>query len=174
MQGLWSTAKATLSHLYGKLCIWGVAIATTHTLLFEAVTKLSPLTFMFLEVLFQLKKKINKRKDFLQWWTKWLWWAFLCLGLDCSCCATTLWFWGRRLGTGLLKHTLGQLVYKLGPSCVDASWQESWVCSCTQGRNNCYKCHSMMIQYSKITKAYLTKILSVNNNTWTVPQRNKY
>ena len=52
--------------------------ATTYTRLFEAMTELSQLTFMFLGVLqrlygiLQLQKKINKRRDFLQWWTKWL------------------------------------------------------------------------------------------------------
>ena len=30
-----------------------------------------------------------------------LWWIFLCLGLDCFCRTMALWFWDRRVGTSL-------------------------------------------------------------------------
>ena len=58
----------------------GVAITTTRTQLFEAVTGLSRLTYMFLcppsceallYALLQLQKKIRRRRDFLHWWNKW-------------------------------------------------------------------------------------------------------
>jgi len=44
---------------------------------------------------------VNSREKILS-----LWRAFLHLGLNHSCCTATLWFWGRRVGTGLIETHL--------------------------------------------------------------------
>lgn len=61
---------------------WGallmeVAIITTPTRLFEAAIELFPSISTFpaealLYGILQLQKKINRRRDFLHWWTKWI------------------------------------------------------------------------------------------------------
>ena len=62
-----------------------------------------------------------------------LWWIFLCLGLDYSWCTTALWFWGRRVETNLTET-------HFTPACAQVRALTGILSvSCAHGRKYYYK-----------------------------------
>ena len=87
-----------------------------------------------------------------------LWWTFLCPRLDRSCHTTVLWFWGRRVGTGLTEtHPRPACVQvRALAGILSVSWahgrkycyKEVWVCrgprpACMQVRKYCFLSNSV-------------------------------
>ena len=68
-----------------------------------------------------------------------MWWAFLCLGLDYSCCTKALWFEGRRVKTGLTETHLRLACAQVGPFLCWHALARVLSMSHAHGRKDCYK-----------------------------------